>query len=71
VAFSLQAIGQQHVPPSNAAIILSSESLVAALAGAVLLNERLTPIGYLGALVIFGAIVLVEAVPAMQARRAG
>lgn len=71
VAFSLQAIGQQHVPPSNAAIILSSESLVAAIAGAVLLNERLTPVGYLGALVLFGTIILVEAVPAMQARRAG
>lgn len=66
VAFSLQAIGQQHVPPSNAAIILSSESLVAAIAGALLLGERLTPVGYLGALVIFGAIILVEAVPAMQ-----
>ncbi|MFC0012070.1 hypothetical protein [Devosia nitrariae] len=27
VAFSLQAIGQQHAPPANAAIILCSESL--------------------------------------------
>ena len=29
VAYSLQAIGQQHVPPANAAIILSAESLFA------------------------------------------
>ena len=35
VAYTLQAVGQQHVPASNAAIILSSESLFAALAGAL------------------------------------
>ena len=37
------------MPPANAAIILSAESLVAALGGAVVLGERLTPIGYAGA----------------------
>lgn len=68
VAFSLQAIGQQHVPPSNAAIILSSESLVAAIAGALLLGERLTALGYLGAFTLFAAILLVETVPALRAR---
>lgn len=70
VAFTLQAIGQQHLPPANAAIILSSESLFAALAGALLLGERLTPIGYLGAATLFGAILLVEGVPALRARAA-
>lgn len=69
VAYSLQAVGQQHLPPSNAAIVLSSESLFAALFGALLLGERLTVLGYLGALVLFGAILLVEAVPALAARR--
>lgn len=69
VAFSLQAIGQQHVPPANAAIILSSESLFAALGGALFLGERLPLIGYGGACLIFAAIILVEAVPAYQARR--
>jgi drug/metabolite transporter (DMT)-like permease len=69
VAFTFQAIGQQHVPPANAAIILSAESLFAALGGALLLGERLPPIGYAGAALIFGAILLVEAVPALWARR--
>lgn len=69
VAYSLQAIGQQHVPPANAAIILSSESLFAALGGALLLGERLPAIGYLGAAMIFLAIVTVEAVPALRQRR--
>jgi drug/metabolite transporter (DMT)-like permease len=66
VAFTLQAIGQQHLPASNAAIVLSSESLFAALAGAIFLGERLPPLGYLGAAIIFGAIVLVELVPQLR-----
>lgn len=70
VAFTLQAIGQQYVPPANAAIILSAESLFAALGGAVILGERLPPVGYAGATLIFIAILLVEAVPALQQRRA-
>lgn len=69
LAFTLQAVGQQYVPPSNAAIILSAESLFAALGGALFLGERLPAIGYLGALLIFVAIVLVEAVPTLRAAR--
>jgi len=69
VAFTFQAIGQQHVPPANAAIILSAESLFAALGGALILGERLPTIGYAGAVLIFGAILLVEAVPPLWARR--
>lgn len=69
LAFTLQAIGQQHVPSANAAIILSAESLFAALGGALLLGERLPLVGYAGAALIFFAIILVEAVPALQQRR--
>ncbi|KQW77315.1 hypothetical protein ASC89_19175 [Devosia sp. Root413D1] len=69
VAFTLQAIGQQHVPSANAAIILSAESLFAALGGALLLGERLPLIGYAGAALIFFAIIMVEAIPALQQRR--
>lgn len=69
LAFTLQAIAQQHVPAANAAIILSAESLFAALGGALLLGERLPAIGYAGAALIFLAIIVVEAVPALQQRR--
>lgn len=69
VAFTLQAIGQQYVPPANAAIILSAESLFAALGGAIILGERLPPIGYAGATLIFVAVLLVEAVPPLLQRR--
>lgn len=69
IAFTLQAVGQIHVPPANAAIILSGEALFAALGGAVILGERLPAIGYLGAGLIFLAIVMVETVPALFRRR--
>lgn len=69
VAFTLQAIGQQHVPPANAAIILSAESLFAAVGGAIILGERLPPVGYAGAALIFFAIVLVETLPALLDQR--
>lgn len=69
VAFTLQAVAQRHVPPANAAIILSAESLFAALGGFLILGERLPTLGYAGAGLIFAAIVLVESIPAV-ARRA-
>ena len=53
----------------TAAIILSAESLFAALGGALVLGERLPPVGYAGAAIIFVSIILVEAVPAWRAQR--
>lgn len=69
LAFTLQAVAQQYVPPANAAVILSAESLFAALGGALLLGERLPPIGYAGAALLFVAIAIAETVPAWLTRR--
>lgn len=66
VGFTLQAVGQQHVPPANAAIILSAESLFAALGGALVLGERLQFIGYFGVALIFAAVLLVELLPNLK-----
>lgn len=66
VGFTLQAVGQRHVPPANAAIILSAESLFAALGGAIVLGERLEPIGYFGVALIFAAVLLVELLPSLR-----
>ena len=63
VAFTLQAIGQRHTTPSQAAIFLSSESLFAALFGALLLGETMKGIGYAGCALIFLSMLLVEIVP--------
>ncbi|UYQ73359.1 DMT family transporter [Pelagibacterium flavum] len=70
VGFTLQAVGQQHVPPANAAIILSAESLFAALGGAIILGERLEIIGYFGVAMIFAAVLLVELLPNLRRRSA-
>jgi drug/metabolite transporter (DMT)-like permease len=50
-------------------MILSSETLFAAIGGALLLNERLTTIGYLGAALMFAAIVAVEVIPPLTQRK--
>lgn len=69
VAFTLQAIAQQYVPPANAAIVLSAEGVFAAIGAALVLNEGLTPIGYAGAALIVSAILMVEVLPLLRARR--
>ncbi|GLQ16074.1 DMT family transporter [Maritalea porphyrae] len=71
IGFTLHTISQQHVPTANAALILSMESLFAAIGAALILGERLTLNGYLGIVLIFSAIVLAEAGPVFfeKARR--
>jgi threonine/homoserine efflux transporter RhtA len=44
LGYTLAIIGQRHTPPAEAALILSLESVFAALAGAVWLGERLIPV---------------------------
>ena len=70
VAYTLQIFAQAHTPPAEAALILSLESVFAALAGAALLGDRLTALGAVGCLMILLGAVAVEAAPAL-ARRAG
>ncbi len=63
LAFTLQAVGQRWTRASDAAILLSSEALFAALFAALLLGERLTPMGLVGCALIFLAILAVQLVP--------
>jgi len=69
LAFTLQAIGQAYVSAPVGALILASEAVFAAIAGAVMLGERVGVLGFLGCALIFAAIVLVEGWPLVQARR--
>ncbi|PZO79699.1 MAG: EamA family transporter [Mesorhizobium amorphae] len=69
IGFTLQAVAQAHVSAPAAAILLASESIFAALFGALFLGERLPPTGLVGCALIFAAIVCVETVPAALARR--
>jgi drug/metabolite transporter (DMT)-like permease len=69
VAFTLQVIGQRYTTAPQAAIFLSTEALFAALFGALILGDRLTTIGYLGCLLMFSSILLVELVPELKMRK--
>jgi drug/metabolite transporter (DMT)-like permease len=53
----------KHTPASEAAVLMSMETLFAALAGALLLGERLPPVGWLGAALMFSATLLVQLAP--------
>jgi drug/metabolite transporter (DMT)-like permease len=58
--FSLQVVGQKHAPDTDAALILSMESVFAALFGFLLLGEQLGPFQLLGCGLILAAIVLAQ-----------
>ncbi|SDU28575.1 DMT family transporter [Stappia sp. ES.058] len=63
LAFTLQALGQRWTRSGDAAILLSSEALFAAIFGALLLGERVSAAGLVGCLLIFLSIVAVQVVP--------
>lgn len=58
--FALQSAGQQITSPNKAAIIITSESIFAAIAAAILYGERMSLRGYLGCAIIFAAMALAE-----------
>ena len=61
VAYTLQMIGQQKIQnPTAASLIMSLESVFAALAGWVLLNQALSPRKILGCVIMFAAIILAQ-----------
>lgn len=61
LAYTLQIWGQKHTSPTDAAIILSLESVFAVLGAWLVLNERLSGIQILGCLIILIAVVLSQA----------
>jgi drug/metabolite transporter (DMT)-like permease len=63
IAYTIQIIGQRHTPPAEAALILSLESVFAAISGAILLQERLTMLAVVGCALIFLGVFLVEVGP--------
>ena len=58
LAYSLQIIGQKHVAPTPASLIMSLESVFAMLFGWLMLNERLSATELLGCLLVFAAVIL-------------
>jgi len=62
-AYTMQVIAQQYTTAADSAIIMSGEAVFAAIAGALMLGERLTPSQYYGCALISAAIALTEVVP--------
>jgi drug/metabolite transporter (DMT)-like permease len=69
IAFTLQVVAQRHSHATDAAILLSSEILFAALAGALYLGERLAAMQMAGGALIFASIMLVQLLPIRSASR--
>ena len=70
MAFTLQVVGQRHTPAADAAIILSAETVFAALGGMIFLGERLSLFQLSGALLILAGILAVELLPHSRLGRA-
>ncbi len=60
VAYTLQIIGQKSVQPVVASLLMSLESVFAALSGWVILHERLNGTELLGCAIIFVAVIVAQ-----------
>lgn len=60
VAYTLQVVGQKHVEPTIASLLLSLESVVSVLAGWVILKQKLSARELAGCALVFAAVILVQ-----------
>lgn len=60
VAYTLQIIGQKHMNPTVASLILSLESVISVLAGWLILGQSLTLKEIIGCAIVFAAVILVQ-----------
>lgn len=58
VAYSLQIVGQKNLEPTTASLIMSLESVFAALGGWLILHNTMTPRELLGCALVFGGVIL-------------
>ena len=60
VAYSLQIIGQKHLEPTPASLIMSLESVFAVLGGWLILHETMTFWEIIGCCLVFCAVILCQ-----------
>lgn len=58
VAYTLQIVGQKRLEPTTASLIMSMESVFAALGGWLILHETMTPWEITGCVLVFAAVIL-------------
>ena len=66
IGFTLQMFGQKLVPPTSAALIMSSEGIFAAIFGWLILSELLNFKGFFGASLILLGIIMVQIIPRLK-----
>jgi drug/metabolite transporter (DMT)-like permease len=69
VAFTLQVVSQRTCPPAHAAIIMSLETVFAALAGWAILNERFLLRDFVGCGLMLIALLVVQLPPMLSSKR--
>ena len=60
IAYTLQIVGQKSIEPTTASLLMSFESVFAAISGWLLLNESFTLTEGIGCALVFGAIMLTQ-----------
>jgi len=70
IAYTLQVVAQKNAKPSHAAIILSMETVFAAVGGALLLHENLGARGYMGCILMFGGMMVTQLAGFMKSKEA-
>ena len=68
VAFTLQVVCQRTSPPAHAAIIMSLETVFAALAGWLVLSERLDLRDIAGCVLMLAGLMVVQLPPLLRAK---
>ena len=60
IAYTLQIVGQKSIEPTTASLLMSFESVFAAISGWLLLNESFTLTEGIGCVLVFAAIMLTQ-----------
>lgn len=68
IAFLLQAVCQRYTGATDAAVMLTAESLFAALFASLLLSERLSVSGWIGCALLFASLIVAQIGPWIRAR---
>lgn len=60
IAYTLQIVGQKHVEPTKATLILSLESVWAVVGGLIILNEEMKIAEIIGCLILFFSVLFAQ-----------
>lgn len=69
VAYTLQIVGQKSLEPTTASLLMSFESVFAAISGWLLLNESFTLTEGIGCVLVFSAVILSQ-IPVKNTKKA-